>query len=60
VAEQTDKLIRADYLLSTDSLIGPMREALLEVLKSWKQTQQPGSRIVAKVVGNRWASVRAA
>jgi transcriptional regulator with XRE-family HTH domain len=61
VAQQTDKLIRADYLLSTDSpLVEQMRKALLEVLKSWKQAQQPSGKIVAKVTNNEWASERAA
>jgi len=61
VAQQTDKLIRADYLLNTDSpLVEQMRKSLLEVLKSWKQAQQPGGKIVAKVTNNEWASGRAA
>jgi transcriptional regulator with XRE-family HTH domain len=61
VGQQTDKLIRADYLLSTGSpLVEQMRKALVEVLKSWKQGQQPGSKIVAKVTNNEWESERAA
>jgi DNA-binding transcriptional regulator YiaG len=61
IAEQTDKLIRACYLLNTDSrYVEHMRKALLEVLKSWKEGPQPGAKIVAKVTNNEWASSRAA
>lgn len=60
VEQQTDKLIRADYILSTDSaLVQEMRKALLEVLKSWKQSQAP-TKIVATVTDNEWESKRAA
>jgi transcriptional regulator with XRE-family HTH domain len=61
VAQQTDKLIRADYLLSAESpLVEQMRKGWLEVLKSWKEAHEPSGKIVAKVTNNEWASARAA
>lgn len=54
VTEQTDKLTRADYILSSNSrLVDEMKKTLLENLREWKQAQEP-AKIVATVKGNEW------
>jgi len=60
VEQQTDKLVRADYILSAKSpLVEEMRNALLDLLKEWKQAQD-SVKIVATVRDNEWESRRAA
>jgi DNA-binding transcriptional regulator YiaG len=60
VEQKTDKLVRATYVLrSESSLVSEMKKALLGVMKEWRHSKS-SARIVATVKNNEWQSRRAA
>jgi len=55
VSQQTDMLVRFDYILSADSkLVERRRSALMDILRSWKEQTAEPSKIIATVSNNEW------
>jgi transcriptional regulator with XRE-family HTH domain len=61
VGQQTDMLIRFDYVLSADSkLVEERRRALRELLNSWKEAPPEPTKIIVTVKDNEWQAEKAA